>query len=807
METVGDVAIVGMALRSANTPDVPTFWADVKAGRCRLEPAPERDARPDGHWVRAKTMLTDAGCFDREFFGLDADSARWMDPQHRVFLETCWAATEDAGIALGQGPRSIGVFSSAQFSSYFSLGPEDRFLESMPGVLGSDKDQLSCRVAHHLDFTGPTVAVQSACSSSLVAIHLACAALREGDCDAALVGGVAIGLPHREDYYFAPGGPLSPDGLCRAFDVGAQGMVFSEGSAAVVLKLLDVAVRDHDRIYAVIAGSAINNDGANRAGYTAPSSAGQASVVERAMKRAGVRPSQVRHIECHGAGTPIGDALELRALQRLMAADGAAPGTCLIGSAKANLGHMANAAGVVSLIKAALSVQQNCIPPVASFSAPCRELIAGDSVCRAPVAASSWPADGPRWAGVSAFGMGGANAHVVLREAPDRPASSSRRRRHLFPVSAKTDGALRRLSEQLVTAARTGEACDIAYTLAIGRAALPVRALINLDDAVAGIESGSGAGRTSPLVVTFPDPSDADLRTAPALDCAEPGFARGIRAAADALDQVAGDACGAMTAHRLLAGLRLTTVTERREAGFIFQVGLWSILQAWSVSVSAVQGQRDGTYAAAWAGGALDLVSAAEAVVAAKRPSVHAPTPSDLNLGLGSGPSSAGVLWLCPVGDAPADLCVQQVMGELWRLGHKVNLAAAYEGEVRRICSLPTYPFERMSCGVDSITTAWAAPGRKAQESTAENIASAAGDPLEAKLCDIWADVLGTKVGPQDDFFELGGSSMAAAQIAAEAEAAFGVELPLVELFEESTVAKLAVLIRAQRGAASLAAE
>ncbi len=422
------IAVVGLAIRVAGAADVEEYWDALLAGRetaveltdAELEQAGEDPAAlRDERYVRRSALLDEYDCFDAGFFGLSTREARHLNPQHRIFLECCWHAIEDAMLADGGAGQRVGVFAGGGLNEYLWRHVlEDDGVDPLQARLANDRDSLTSLVSYKLGLTGPSVAVQSACSTSLVATHYACQSLLGYESDIALAGGATVVLPQGVGYLWREGGTLSADGHCRPFDAAASGMFEGSGAGVVVLKRLEDAVRDGDSIRAVIRGSAVNNDGSWKTGYTAPSVDGQAEVIAEALMSAGVGPDAIGYVEAHGTGTPVGDPIEVEALARVFS--GRPPRSCALGSVKANIGHLDAAAGAAGLIKAVLSLERGVIPPHPNLTAP-NPLIDIDST---PFYVNSDPAEWPegrRLAGVSSFGMGGTNAHVVLEQAETSP--------------------------------------------------------------------------------------------------------------------------------------------------------------------------------------------------------------------------------------------------------------------------------------------------------------------------------------------------------------------------------------------------
>ncbi|WP_117667818.1 AMP-binding protein, partial [Micromonospora sp. MW-13] len=512
-EYTGDeIAVVGMAGRFPGAPDLATFWWNLCAGVDAIHDHTDEELAAlgigprllgDPRHVRAAGRLDDVADFDADFFGFGAQEAARTDPQHRLFLETAWEALEDAGHDPSRFPGLVGVYAASSANRYFLFHLMDN-----PAVVGDvdpddwearlvgrqSTDHLPGQVAYRLGLTGPAMAVQSACSSSLVAVCVAAQSLADYQCDIALAGGVNVTWPR---YRHTAGGMASPDGRCRAFDEAANGSGFGSGAGVVALRRLADAQADGDRVYAVLPGWAVTNDGADRAGFAVPGPAGQAAAVAGALAAAEVAPGEVRFIEAHGSGTPLGDALEVAALHEVYG--GAAPAeSCALGSVKTNIGHLDAAAGIAGLIKTVLAVQHGVIPPNLHFTRPHPEIDLASGPFHVPTKARDWPQAARRVAGVSSFGLGGTNAHVVVEQpppvepadAPDAPDAAE----HLLPVSARTPVALRaaltRLRRHLAGAAPP--LAEVAATLALGRRAFACRAAVvaaDLADALAGLDA------------------------------------------------------------------------------------------------------------------------------------------------------------------------------------------------------------------------------------------------------------------------------------------------------------------------------
>ena len=547
-----EIAVIGMSGRFPRASSVEAFWQNIRDGVESIAHFSDQELLAAGvspsllntpHYVKARGALEDIDRFDAHFFGYLPREAEIMDPQQRLFLECAWEALERAGYDSERFDGRIGIYAGSSMSSYmFILYANHQLIESLgsfQALIGNDKDFLSTRVAYKLNLRGPAVTVQTACSTSLVAVHLACQSLLNGECDMALAGGISIGIHQRAGYVYQEGGIFSPDGHCRAFDACAQGTVGGSGVGVVVLRRLEDALADGDTIHAVIKGFAINNDGALKVGYTAPSVEGQAEVIREALALARVDPETIGYIEAHGTATPLGDPIEVAALTQVFRTSTDKTGFCALGSVKTNIGHLDAAAGVAGLIKTVMALKHGQLPPSLHFEQPSPQIDFASSPFYVCTRLADWPRDGtPRRAGVNSFGIGGTNAHVVLEEAPALAPSDPSRPWHVLPLSAKTATALASTSADLAAYLRGHpgvDLADVAYTLQLGRRAFEHRQIAvcrDAGDAAAALEAptagrvfrATGAGREPPLVFMFPGQGAQYLRMAHGIYAAEPVF-------------------------------------------------------------------------------------------------------------------------------------------------------------------------------------------------------------------------------------------------------------------------------------------
>ncbi|MGH1412299.1 MAG: type I polyketide synthase [Pelagimonas sp.] len=493
-----DIAIVGMAAHLPGADDIASYWRNLRDGVSSIRRLSEDELKAAGEdpglirhrdYVPFAAPLDDFDMFDAEFFGFSPKEAAIMDPQHRQFLETSWEALENAGHVPENFPGQVGVFAGCGMGSYFyfNICSNPDLVENTGMFLlrhtGNDKDFLTTRLSHILDLHGPSIGVQTACSTSLVATHYAAQALLNGECDMALAGGVTIELPQGRGYLYKENEILSPDGECHAFDHRAQGTVFGSGSGVVVLRRMADAVADGDHIWGVIKGTAVNNDGAQKAGYLAPSVDGQAKAVAEAHAIADVTADTVDYVECHGTGTYLGDPIEVAALTQAFSETSDKLGHCRIGSVKTNIGHLDTAAGVASMIKATMALHHKQMPPSLGFEAPNPAIDFENSPFRVNDTLSDWQNQGhPRRAGVNSLGVGGTNAHVILEEAPDRMGSEeSDFPFQILSLSAKSKAALDGNSTRLADHLRgypEQDLADVAWTLQNGRRAFEKRRVV-----------------------------------------------------------------------------------------------------------------------------------------------------------------------------------------------------------------------------------------------------------------------------------------------------------------------------------------
>jgi acyl transferase domain-containing protein len=492
------IAVIAMQGRFPGANSVEELWENLKNGIESISTFSEEELRAAGvdtSWlsmpgfVNRGCTIKDIDMFDAGFFGYSARDAETIDPQQRIFLECSWEALEQAGYDPDTYPGMIGVFAGSDQSSYIyqiytHVNPDAYGYAGMMSI-GNEKDYLTTQVSYKMNLRGPSIAVQTSCSTSLVAVCIACQNLTHGYCDMAIAGGVGISVPQKKGYWYQPGDILSPDGHCRPFDAAGQGTVMGNGIGIVVLKPLSDAIQAGDNILAVIKGFALNNDGSSRVGYTAPSVNGQARVIRLAQEMARIEPDTVGYIEAHGTATALGDPIEIAALTKAFRERTPKKQYCAVGSLKSNVGHLSSAAGVAGLIKGVLVINNGQIPPSLHYKEPNPQIDFERTPFYVPTKLLDWPLnESPRRAGVSAFGVGGTNAHVVLEQAPAIQAEAKAQEKQLLVLSGHTPSALNHIAANLVNwleAHPEADLADVAFTLQAGRKALPYRSMFVFD--------------------------------------------------------------------------------------------------------------------------------------------------------------------------------------------------------------------------------------------------------------------------------------------------------------------------------------
>jgi acyl transferase domain-containing protein len=764
------IAVIGMAGRFPGALDTRELWSNLAQGvvSCRHytnEELLRHGVAPrwldDPGYIKMGYPIDHVDMFDAEFFRMSPREAAITDPQQRLFLECVWVALETAGYDPSCYPGDIGLYAGSKMNSYLlnNLREPDpdapqRF-DRYELLLGNDKDYLTTRVSYKLNLKGPSVVIQTACSSSLVAVHQACEALISGDCDMAVAGGVSVRVPAHAGYYFQNGAILSPDGYCRAYSDDASGTVEGNGVGVVVLKRLEDAVASADNILAVIRGSAVNNDGGEKIGFTAPSGDGQMKVVSEAMQVAGVSPEEITLVEGHGTGTPLGDPVEVTALTNVYRKYTDRTAFCALGSVKANIGHLDTAAGIASFIKTVLALQHKTIAPAANYSRPNPKIGLDQSPFYIPRNAQPWNCTGPRIAGVTSLGIGGTNCHVIVEEAPPPAAAAATNCEwHVLTLSARSPAALDRMARNLAAHLEQNEhlaLADVAWTLLEGRKQFPYRRAVlcrDRSEALRGLLEADGELGIRGEAAD-PAPQSFDLEIAPLTGrsmkrlatcfdrlptlrnqlsvCVDP--ANGGWSAAEALGRVAA------------AGQIDDAYVESME-GQLLQLSMLHGLARWLMSAGLRPQTLIGeAVVCACVSGSMPFEEAVRRIRAQEASitpaGTHPPrTPVSQPRVVLGGDALCGLLRTAgnvarpsrqePGNeDSAAELQLLRMLAELWTGGLGLSGGALYSGEKRRRLSLPSYPFDYQSYWIEPARTAPERPGRQDEVVT---------QPLQEKL-------------------------------------------------------------------------
>ncbi|TCS97014.1 type I polyketide synthase [Hazenella coriacea] len=628
-----EIAIIGMSCRFPGGNNIDSFWERLQNGTCSVSLYTDEELREAGvnqedlqnpHYVKAGGAITHTEWFDTHLFHYSPREAEVMDPQLKVLHECAWEALENSGYCSDRHNGLVGTYIGSSTNLYWMdtvYREASDFLKEAELLNGSQF--FSTRLSHQLNLKGPSYTVQTACSSSLVAVHLACQALLSGDCDLALAGGVSITLPEKRGYLYQEGMILSPDGICRPFDSNAKGTVNGNGAGIVVLKRLEDALADGDFIYAIVKGSAINNDGSYKVSFTAPSVEGQASAIKAAHMMAEVEPESITYVEAHGTGTILGDPIEIEGLK--LAFNTEKRKFCGIGSVKANIGHLDNAAGVAGLIKTALSLQNCMIPPTINYETPNEKIDFENSPFYVNTELREWKnSEFPLRAGVSSFGIGGTNAHVVLEESIDRGVSDPGKKNQLLFFSAQTMKSLDEMTRKLVNYMDQNShvnLADIAYTLHVGRKHLRYQRMLvasELEEAKrelsqlnpAKVHTAMSEQTSRPVIFMFPGQGSQYMNMGLDLYREEKVFRDEVDRCCQILEKIRGTDLRHVwypQDQKVELMDEINQTSNAQPAIFIFEYALAKMFMEWGIHPDGMIGHSIGEYVAACLSGVLSL--------------------------------------------------------------------------------------------------------------------------------------------------------------------------------------------------------
>ena len=664
----GGVAIIGMAGRFPGADDVEALWKNLCDGvesiryftDAELDPEVPDELRRDPRYIRARGVIDDVERFDAAFFGIAPKEATLLDPQNRLSLEVAWHTLEDGGWVPERFEGTIGVFAGKNTDLYFQQHVRARpdlieELGAFQAMLGTEKDYVATRIAHKLDLTGPALSIHTACSTSLVAVCEAYLSLSNGLCDMALAGGSSLTTPMKSGYLYQEGAMLSEDGHTRSFDARATGTTFSDGVAMVLLKRLEDAVADGDTIYGVLRGAATNNDGGHKASFVAPSIEGQAAVIRLAQEMAGVEPRQISYVEAHGTATPIGDPIEVEALTRAFREGTPDKQYCALGSVKSNVGHLVIAAGATGLIKTAMSLAREVIPPTLFYQSPNPTIDFASSPFFVNAELRPWKRDPkvPRIAGVSGFGVGGTNAHVVVEEPPLPPPEDACDGPQVLVLSARSAAALDASCKNLAAHLRAhpdANLADVAYTLKLGRRAFAERRAVvagSVAEAATRLEkldplatvSLHATGDGKPVAFLFPGQGAQYARMGQGLYATERVFKETVDRLSEALRGSLGfdlreKLWGAASDEAAADALQRTELTQ--PALFVMEYATAKLLESFGVVPSAMIGHSVGEFVCAALAGVMRDEDAARLVADRGRLMQSLPAGSMLSVRLPS---------------------------------------------------------------------------------------------------------------------------------------------------------------------------
>lgn len=863
-----DIAIIGMSGRFPNAYTIEEFFNNLKNEKESIRLLNDDELKEAGvseellkntSYKKYGSVLNNIKEFDNEFFDFTPYEAKITDPQHRIFLECVWEALEDAGYIPNKYKGIIGLYGSTSMSSYLLsniLKSEDVFKEGInyPILIANDKDYLCTRASYKLDLRGPSMTVQTACSSSLVAIHLACQSLINQECDIALAGGVSITVPQTSGYLYKEGGILSKDGHCRAFDDQASGTVKGNGCGIVTLKRLEEAIEDRDTIYAVIKGTSINNDGANKIGFTAPSIQGQAKVIDEALALTGISPNKIGYVETHGTGTPLGDPIEIRALSQAFQSTDKKQ-FCAIGSLKTNIGHLDAAAGVANIIKTALCLNNNVIPGSLNFSTENKQIDFENSPFYVNSSTKELEDEELNYAGVSAFGIGGTNAHAILTKAPSITKENHRLENYILIFSGKNHKTLKQIEENLsnfLVQKEEMSLIDVAYTLGVGRDDFSVRNFVIGKTKEAIIEKMSSPSfknegnlkQMSELSYIWKLSIHQDKEIYRELYANVSYFGKTLNVISTEIEKIFGQK---VTSKQLLgiSNWEDTSISEEGKdilSTFANSYALAKLLEKLGLQPDSIYCQNKvQTYVAACITKSITLENTLQLlqkhtlneeveivdIKSIKKSTIPVITPqgclldevsqsidfyrekiktdelTDISL------ENYGELMLTDLSDLSIIYKNKRIspdheggyysllylLGKHWCNGASINWEVLYEEKSPGRISLPTYPFDRKIFWIEPTKKEMGIePKRKDEKLLNLNI-----DTIRDKVVDIWKRHLEEEsITIDNDYYEVGGDSLTAVEIVSEIRDTFNIDISINDFIEFMTASELADYIKEQ---------
>lgn len=847
-----NIAIIGMAGKFPNADSISEFWENIKNGEESIayfnedelrEAGVSKELMKDPDYVKAHGIMKDIEKFDAGFFNMTAQEAELTDPQHRFFLECTWEALEDAGYIPDKYDGVIGVFGGASQNTYLlnNISKMDNFdiMGNYQVRLGNEKDFLSTRISYKFNLTGPSLTVQTACSTSLVAVHLACQSILNGECDIAIAGGVTIQTPQKSGYMYRDGGILSPDGHCRAFDEDAKGTVLGNGVGILILKSLDTAIRDKDNIYAVIKGTAINNDGSMKVGFTAPSVEGQSRAIQEALSMADLEPDAISYIETHGTGTQLGDPIEIAALKNVFPKNVEGEQLCPIGSTKPNIGHIDVASGIAGAIKVTMMLKQKLIPPSINFRKPNSKLGIENSRFFVNTKLIDWNVDQKtRYAGISSFGLGGTNAHIVVGEyinnENNKVSDGNKKKWHILPISAKTNTSLKNAKKKYINFFKENPHINIedaAYTLAVGRKNFENRFYCLCQNASDFVNAASGnfekitaqrdrEKKKTIFIFCFPELSADDLLNLYDLYENEELFHKYLNECFTSLAHVANvDLLDSKDQ------INLKTIVDDKNKEvlqFAFQYALFSLIKNLGIDGEIFVGDEIGNYVVACLDHTISLETALLEIIGKKQTekgispkyllgerkediqSIKQPNERYVYIVFGKMEAKSlpdisdeayALLKSQHLDNDSASKYLLSTIGEMWVNGLPVSWDRLYESNRHRI-SLPTYCFDKKKY--------WIEPIKPQQSATVLSIKSKnvvkneekkmiSKEAVLNRLKSLLRKITGfEEIVQTDNLYDLCEDSFGLLQLNNNIEKEFDLKMPLKNIIENDTVEKLA---------------